>query len=403
MKAPIRCSVKFLVGCCIAVALGIFPGAVLAQSASGASGAPESAVYYPAMGDWEHRTPEAMGMDSGLLAQAIAIASDPANEGAPRDLYPHLRATFSATEPYGEIIGPVRPRGDPTGLVIRGGYIVAEWGDPHRVDMTFSVAKSFLSTVAGLAYDRKLIRSVHDRMGDYVSDGGFDTPHNASITWDDFLRHASDWEGTLWDIPDWSDRWQARGSTIRDRVEPGTVYDYNDVRVNRLALSLLRIWRQPLPQVLRENLMDPIGASRSWEWHGYENSWVTIDGLKMQSVTGGGHWGGGIFISALDQARFGYLMLRNGRWGDRQIVSEEWLSMATTPSDFAEGSGHMNFGLNTDRRSVPSASENAFWHSGHGINRIFIDPDNDLVVVVRWLGGGHFGDFIEKVIASIGE
>ena len=68
--------------------------------------------------------------------------------------------------------------------------------------------------------------------------------------------------------------------------------------------------------------MDPIGASSSWHWEGYENSWVEIDGQRMHSVPGGGHWGGGLFISAWDQARFGLLCLHRGHWGTRQIYSE---------------------------------------------------------------------------------
>jgi CubicO group peptidase (beta-lactamase class C family) len=404
MKRPRRPTIRLLavasVTCMLALPAGIGEAQQLTSGAV-AAGSAASEVYFPPRGEWERRAPETLGMNPRVLAEAIAIASDPANEGVPRDLYPHLRATFSATEPYGEIIGPVRPHGGPAGVIVRHGYIVGEWGDPDRVDMTFSVAKSFLSAVAGLAYDRGLFRSVHDPVGKYVMDGGFDTPNNAKITWDNFLRHASEWRGTLWEIPDWSDRWQAKGATIREPVEPGTLYDYNDVRVNRLALSLLRVFREPLPQVLRKHLMDPIGASSTWEWHGYENSWVLIDGQKMQSVTGGGHWGGGIFISALDQARFGYLTLRDGQWEDQRVLSEEWLQMARTPSAVSPNNGFMNFGLNTGRRAIPSASERAFWHSGHGINRIYVDPDNDLVVVVRWLDGGHFRDFIETVIASI--
>ena len=60
-----------------------------------------------------------------------------------------------------------------------------------------------------------------------------------------------------------------------------------------LALAALHVWRRPLPQVLRDMVMNPIGASNTWRWHGYENSWVVIDGLNVQSVSGGGHWGGG--------------------------------------------------------------------------------------------------------------
>ena len=132
-----------------------------------------------------------------------------------------------------------------------------------------------------------------------MSTGEFDSEHNQKITWDHLLRQTSDWQGTLWGKPDWADRPEGEASTwmTRTRNEPGSVYKYNDVRVNLLAFAALQVWRRPLPQVLRELVMDPIGASNTWRWHGYENSWVNVDGVMVQSVSGGGHWGGGMFIA----------------------------------------------------------------------------------------------------------
>ena len=85
------------------------------------------------------------------------------------------------------------------------------------------------------------------------------------------------------------------------------------MRVNRLALSLLQVWRRPLPAVLNELVIEPMQSTSTWQWHGYDNSWVTINGQRVQSVSGGGHWGGGMWISARDLARLGYLSLRRGR------------------------------------------------------------------------------------------
>jgi CubicO group peptidase (beta-lactamase class C family) len=262
-----------------------------------ASAVAAQAVYYPGSGDdWERRAPAQVGLDARLLDEAIAFAK--ANEAkGPRDLEAaHYQS--SGREPFGEGIGPFKTRGDPTGVILRRGYIVAEWGDPHRVDMTFSVTKSFLSTTVGLALDRALIRSVQDRVAEYmapvvlVGDGErgesallpFETLHNRKITWDHLLRQTSDWEGTLWGKPEWADRPTGEPSEWRTRArhEPGSAYEYNDVRVNVLALAALNVWRRPLPQVLKELVMDPIGASQTWRWFGYENSWVLIDGVAVQ-------------------------------------------------------------------------------------------------------------------------
>lgn len=379
--------------------------------------------YYPLTGNWERRTPERLKIDPVKLKEAIdfAVASE---SKAPRNLELAHYQTFGR-EPFGEAIGQFKDRGDSTGIVIRGGYIIAEWGEPDRVDMTFSVTKSFLSTTVGLAFDRKMIRSLQDKVVDYSaptapyksslkSDDAdnfgkslfidlFATDHNRKITWENLLRQTSDWEGTLWGKPDWADR-PDRDANIwltRKRNEPGTAWEYNDVRVNALALAALNVWRKPLPQVLKENVMDEIGASNTWRWYGYENSWVVIDGQMMQSVSGGGHWGGGMFVSARDMARFGLLTARNGKWRDKQILSAEFIRQAKTPTVPQATYGFMNWHLNTDRKFYPNAPASVFVHVGNGTNIIYIDPENDIIVVARWIENGKIDEFIGKLMASL--
>jgi len=220
-------------------------------------------VYFP--GDhWERRAPAAAGFDPAALEEAIRYAQQ--NE-APweRDVFKQIQKDV-ANEPYPAILGETKERGGPAGMVVRHGYLVAQWGDVDHVDMSFSVAKSYLSTVAGLAVDAGLIADVNDRVADYVQDGGFDDSHNRKVTWHMLLNQTSEWEGTLWDKPDVADR---RRGYDRKLQAPGTFWEYNDVRVNRLALALLRVYQRPLPEVLKEKVMDPIGASDTWVWHGY--------------------------------------------------------------------------------------------------------------------------------------
>ena len=380
-------------------------------------------VYWPEAGDrWARRAPREVGLDSVRLAQAIAFAIASESKG-PRNLETLHYQTFGR-EPFGVAVGPFSERGDPTGIILRHGYIVAEWGDPERVDMTFSVSKSFLSTTVGLAVDRGLIRDVNDLVRPYVGpiatygptppDRGaervgtsellrpFETPHNRTITWDHLLRQTSDWEGTLWGKPEWADRPTGTPAewATRPRLEPGTAYEYNDVRVNVLALAALNVWRRPLPEVLREYVMDPIGASPTWRWFGYDNSWVVLDGRAVQSVAGGGHWGGGMFISARDLARFGYLTLRRGRWRDRQLLSDAWVQRALTPTPVQPTYGYMNWFLNTDRKQWPSAPATAFAHLGNGTNVVYVDPEHDLVAVVRWIENGAVDGFLARLLAA---
>ena len=167
---------------------------------SGLVQAHSGSVYYPGRtGEWESRRAEDVGMNADSLQKAVDFAM--ANEfRGPRDL---RQAILNSFEPDNTIVGPTKERGEPAGMVIKNGYIVAEWGDTKRVDMTFSVTKSYLSTVAGLAVDAGLIRDVHDKVGDYVRDGKFASEHNSKITWHHLLNQSSDWSGTLWDKPDW--------------------------------------------------------------------------------------------------------------------------------------------------------------------------------------------------------
>ncbi len=383
----------------------------------------QSTYFPPAGNDWQKHTPEQAKMDAAKLKEAVDFAIQSESK-APRDMELAQAQTFGR-EPFGENIGANKPRGAMTGIVLRNGYIVAEWGEPFRVDMTHSVTKSFLSTVIGLAFDRGLIKDLNapvapemapilayhpnQNFADAANFGKskfidlFDTEHNQTITWDSLLRQTSDWEGTLWGKPDWADRPDKNPAKWLDRTrnEPGKVYEYNDVRVNALALAALNVWRKPLPQILKENVMDEIGASQTWRWFGYENSFVVIDGQIMQSVSGGGHWGGGMFISARDMARFGLLTANNGKWRGRQIISEKWVKMARTPTAAQPTYGFMNWFLNTDKKLYPSAPASAFAHIGNGTNMIYVDPDHDLVIVARWIENGKIDGFIQKINESL--
>ncbi len=369
-----------------------------------ASQQPAASAYFAPPREWQRKNPAEVGMNEAALKDAVAYAV--ANENpATKDLAVDLATTFGAREPFDTPIGPVKERGAANGLVIRRGFVVAEWGDTTRVDMTFSVTKTFLSTVVGLAWQRGLIKDVKDLAKDYMPEPGYFEGHNATITWEHLLRQTSDWQGTLWGKPDWADR--PEGKTPADwpnrpLSEPGSRYKYNDTRVNLMALLALHVWRKPLPVVLREEVMEPIGASNTWRWHGYENSWIELDGQRIQSMTGGGHWGGGMFISAWDMARFGYLFLRNGKWQDRQIVSEQWIAMAKSPGPANDSYGFMNWFLNPGRKPLPAAPESSVTFRGNGQNIIYIDWDNDLVVVTRWIRGGPaLNEFLGKVLGAL--
>ena len=363
--------------------------------------------YTPTRSDWAAVAPADAGFDPAKLAEAIAFHRS--NETVwPRDIDHHLKTGFFEPPPWNEIVGPTRERGGPNGIVLRGGRIAAEWGDTARADMTFSVTKSYLALVCGLAVDDKLIPSIDLPVGELVKDGGFDSPQNRPITWRHLLEQTSEWEGELFGKPDMIDRHRnlategagkAKG-TFRALQLPGTYWEYNDVRVNRLSLSLLRVFRRAIPEVAKQRIMDPIGASDTWEWHGYRTSEVEVDGKRVTSVSGGGHWGGGLFISTHDHARVGLMVARGGLWGDRRILSEDWIARCTTPSKVNPSYGLL-FWLNTDGTQAPSTPRSNVFMLGAGSNVVWIDPDHDLVVVVRWIGKDAFDGFAKRVLAAL--
>ena len=355
--------------------------------------------YFPGK-VWSEQLPESLGLDKNKLEEAINFAVENENS-VEKDLRISILNSFGR-EPGYRIKGPTKFRGETNGLIIKNGYIVGKWGDTKRVDMTFSVTKSYLSTVAALAHDKGLIK-LDDRLQNYVWDGKFDDPHNSQITWHHLLNQSSQWSGELFGTYDWADR-PPRGLSLEEikkqrLLPPGQAYKYNDVRVNLLSFSLLNVFRKPLPVVLKENIMDPIGASSTWRWYGYDNSMVVLDGVSVQSVSGGGHFGGGLFINSIDHARFGLLFLRNGSWKGKEIISPEWINKMRIPSENNDTYGYM-WWLNRGDRKWHDLSENIFYGSGFGGNYVIVVPEHELVIVARWIDSSKIGDFVKKVIEA---
>ena len=125
-----------------------------------------------------------------------------------------------------------------------------------------------------------------------------------------------------------------------------------------------------------------------------------IDGTEMWSVSGGGHWGGGLFVDALDLARFGLLYLNNGRWNEQQILSEDWVVMTAQACPIEPRYGFM-WWLNTEQELWPAAPAGSFAARGGGDNLLWIDPDNDLVVAVRWIQRGTENGLLEHVVSAL--
>ena len=370
------------------------------------------APYVPAAhgATWTTIEAAAAGFNAARLKEATAFATAGESKWPRSFYYPDGRyvgiVEWNETGPWSEVGGPVKPRGGPSGLILKGGRIAAEWGDTSATDMTFSVAKSYLAVLAGVAVADGLIRSIEEPVAATLTGPWFESAHNRQITWRHLLQQSSEWQGELWGKSDQVDHNRnlagdnSRKGERRELRTPGTYYEYNDVRVNMLALSLLQRFGRALPEVLRERIMDPIGASKDWEWHGYRNSFVEIGGKRVQSVSGGAHWGGGMFIGARDHARLGLLIQRRGNWGGRQLLPASWVEQLLTPSPTNPSYGLL-WWLNRGASRHASAPDTAVMAMGAGSNIIWVDNEHDIVMVLRWIDKSAFGGVIERLMASL--
>jgi CubicO group peptidase (beta-lactamase class C family) len=345
------------------------------------------------------------GVDGERLRAAIdwAIAHETA---WPRDPVDGWGIQGNDPPPWNRLLGPVSARGPVSGVIVRDGAVIASWGEPERPDLTFSVAKTYLALLAGVAHDRGLLPDVDEPVVARVPGIGFESAHNRPITWAMLLQQTSEWEGSCFGVPDQVDRYRTvqyqpvkpagRKGDARPLQAPGTFWEYNDVRINQLSLALLHLFGRPLPEVFDEAIMRPIGASRTWRWDGYENSWVDVRGTRMQSVPGGTHWGGGVSIGSLDQARIGQLLLDEGRCQGREVLSAEWIRRMQVPGALAPFYGYLVW-LNGERSVFPNAPASMWFAIGAGASLIGVDAPRRLVAVVRWIDGGAGDGFFGRL------
>lgn len=283
-------------------------------------------------------------------------------------------------------------------VIIRHGYLVAEWfGVPTMPHTTFDVW-SCTKSATGVAFGLLLDDSLHHKL-----------PHNAEVTLDtplyDFVP-----EGKPLSDPDKQDiklrhaltmtsgiAGESRGvmglavsprrgeyefalgkepnrfgiSAAKLTGQPGSVWDYSDAAFAHLSLFFSHAAGREISGYMKERVFDPIGMEDvSWDWQG-----------------GSGHLGphtnahSGLHLSARDFARLGYLLAHDGRWQDRQIVPRSWIQLATRSSQELNPSYGYTFWVNAGGVLWPTAPRDAFAFRGYGANRCYIVPSLDLVVV----------------------
>jgi len=360
---------------------------------------------------------------SSLLQEAVDFAlqhetpwpRDPAAAPAPGQQ--PFGVHHGDLEPFNRLRGPLHVRGGPAGVVWQHGRELVAWGEPDRADQTFSVAKTCLALLAGVAHARGLLREVHEPVARRVPGIGFDAGPNAEVTWHHLLQQTSEWGGTCFGLPDQVDRWRHVANDPRPPAgvkggprplqPPGTYWEYNDVRINQLSLALLHLFGRPLPEVFDQMLMRPLGATSAWRWEGYDDAWATVGGRSLPSVPGGTHWGAGLAIGARDQARLGQLLLDEGRFvapggESRALLGADWVRWMRRPCDIAPFYGYLVW-LNVTGSLYPAASPEAFAMLGAGGHVVLIEPRLQAVIVARWLAPEATAEFVQKMTAALRE
>jgi CubicO group peptidase (beta-lactamase class C family) len=312
--------------------------------------------------------------------------------------------------PWNRLLGPVHARGPVSGTLVVNGQTLISWGEPDRADLTFSIAKTYLALLAGIAHDRGLLPDVDEPVGARVSNIGFDRGRNAEVTWKHLLQQTSEWGGECFGVPDQVDRYRSvqfqqtaptgKKGDQRPLQAPGCYWEYNDVRVNQLSLALLHLFGRPLPEVFRDSIMQPIGASDGWSWAGYDNAWIDLGGRRVQSVPGGTHWGGGLSIGSIVQARVGQLLLDDGRANSRQVISAEWMHSMRTPCTIAPFYGYLIW-LNRTQRGFPSVPASSYFAIGAGSSFTWLEPERRMVLVVRWIDADYADSFFGRVLQAL--
>ncbi len=313
--------------------------------------------------------------------------------------------------PFNRLRGPVHLRGPQSGVVLRHGREITAWGEPDRADLTFSVAKTYLALLAGVAQQTGLLPDENETVSARLPGIGFDSEHNRVITWAQLLTQTSEWEGTSFGLPDSVDRWRKVAQDPRQPAgpkggqrplqTPGSYWEYNDVRINQLSMALLHLFGEALPEVFLREVLAPLGGGRDFAWRGYEDSWVELPRHgRVQSVPGGTHWGGGVSISARDQGRVGQLLLDHGRVNGRQLISKEWIARMVEPCPIAPFYGRLLW-LNRDGKAFAGASTDAVFMLGAGGHFVWVDPGLDAVVVLRWLDPQHAHGVIRQFAGAL--
>jgi CubicO group peptidase (beta-lactamase class C family) len=339
---------------------------------------------------WQEAKPEAQGIDSTKLNAAVSYLKDNSGSDGVKEL-----------------------------VIIRNGVMIWKGTDIDKMHGVWSLTKSFTSTVLGLLIDDK--KATLDTLAkDYV-------PTMAEVYPDITLRHFTTMTSGYYAVGDEPHGSYKHGpsSTPFNPAPtplfkpPGSRYAYWDSAMNQFANVLTRIADEPIEDLFKKRIADPIGMDRSkWDWGDFGK----IDGIVVNG--GSGNNNKHMFISSRELARFGHLFLNRGKWNNKQLISASWVDTATkshVPASMpletlsgADGRGVYGFnwwvnGLKPNgKRNWPGAPSGTYAASGYNNNDMFVIHEWNMVIVRLGLDQSEFAisdaifsTFLEKVGQAI--
>ena len=254
-------------------------------------------------------------------------------------------------------------------VVVKDGAIVAEWYAPGRDASTlatsWSMGKSFASTLVGIAIDQGLIDGLDEPLSEFFPEWQGDPRGEVSLRELLQMRSGLRWNEALDDPYFHAVELDQLGHAI-DRPllrEPGAFWNYSSADSMLMSGVIESATGRTATRFAQENLFGPIGMNADW--------WVDGSGHTMTYCC--------VDASSRDFARFGLLFARGGAWGGRQVVSRSWVEEATTPQ---AGSPFYALQWWTDlSATVGGKRVRAYAARGLHTQNVYVFPEIDLVVV----------------------
>jgi CubicO group peptidase (beta-lactamase class C family) len=339
---------------------------------------------------WQEVAPESQGVDSAKLDEAIS----------------YLKG-HSGSDGVTELV------------IVRNGFMIWKGTNIDKMHGVWSLTKSFTSTVLGLLIDDG--KATLDTLAsDYLP---YMEPAYPRVT----LRHFTTMTSGYYAVGDEPAGSYKHGPSVTPFKPaptplfkpPGSRYAYWDSAMNQFANVLTRIADEPIEDLFKRRIADPIGMDRSrWDW----GDFGVLDGFVING--GSGNSNKHIQISARELARFGHLFLNRGKWKDKQLISASWVDTATkvhvpvsiSVQELSGADGRGTYGFNwwvngirpTGTRNWPGAPPDTYSASGYNNNDMFVIPSWNMVIVRLGLDQSDFvitdaiyGAFLEKVGQAI--